>query len=91
MKDKKCVQVIFDDNWKKVVNPQAESAPIFRSNLGDFPKEAVSVFERSNVITHWKPVVLLAKGNIFCNLSCNFPPYCVLFWLMIKSRFAIKI
>lgn len=68
MKDKKCVQVIFDDNWKKVVNPQAESAPIFRSNLGDFPKEAVSVFERSNVITHWKPVVLLAKGilNIWC-------------------------
>jgi len=68
MKEKKCVQVIFDDNWKKVSNPQMESTPIFRSNLGDFPKEAVSVFERSNVITHWKPVVLLAKGilNIWC-------------------------
>ena len=63
MKEKKCVQVIFDDNWKKVSNPQMESTPIFRSNLGDFPKEAVSVFERSNVITHWKPVVLLAKGK----------------------------
>ena len=68
MKDKKCVQVIFDDNWRKVDNPQADYVPIFRSNLGNFPKEAVSVFERSNVITHWKPVVLLAKGilNIWC-------------------------
>jgi len=75
MKDKKCVQVIFDDNWKKDVAVPSGSADDlennivkFKSNLGDFPSNAVSVFERSNVITHWKPVVLLAKGilNIWC-------------------------
>ena len=67
MKDKKCVQVIFDDNWKKVENPQIKTASIFKSNLGDFPKEAVSVFERSNV-TNWKPVILLAKDilKVWC-------------------------
>ena len=70
MKDKVCVQIIFDDNWKKVVDPQAEYVPKFQSDLGNFRKEDVSVFERSNVITHWKPVVLFAKRilNIWCYL-----------------------
>ena len=65
MKDKKCVQVIFDDNWKKVGDGSDSEInfPKFKSNLGDFPSTAVSVFERSNVITHWKPVVLLAKSK----------------------------
>lgn len=70
MKDKKCVQVIFDDNWKKVGDGSDSEInfPKFKSNLGDFPSTAVSVFERSNVITHWKPVVLLAKSilNVWC-------------------------
>ena len=65
MKDKKCVQVIFDDNWKKVTDGSDSEINFlkFKSNLGDFPSPAVSVFERSNVITHWKPVVLLAKSK----------------------------
>ena len=70
MKDKKCVQVIFDDNSKKVSDGSDSEINFlkFKSNLGDFPSPAVSVFERSNVITHWKPVVLLAKSilNIWC-------------------------
>ena len=65
MKDKKCVQVIFDDNWIKVSDglDSENNFPKFKSNLGDFPSTSVSVFERSNVITHWKPVVLLAKSK----------------------------
>ena len=65
MKDKKCVQVIFDDNWKEDTNAVdfVATSPIFKSNLGDFPSSTQSVFERSTVLTHWKPVVLLAKGT----------------------------
>ena len=53
-------------NWgrKEVLGSDSEiNFPKFKSNLGDFPNTAVSVFERSNVITHWKPVVLLAKSK----------------------------
>ena len=66
MKDKKCVQVIFDDNWKEDKNATdlVATPPIFKSNLGDFPSSTQSVFERSTVLTHWKPVVLLAKGML---------------------------
>ena len=70
MKDKKCVQVIFDDNWKKISDGLDSEIKFskFKSNLGDFPSTSVSVFERFNVTTHWKPVVLLAKGilNVWC-------------------------
>ena len=74
MKEKKCVQVVFDDNWKKDWNPSGSddigNIFQFKSNLGDYPSNAVSVFEKTNVITHWKPVVLLARGilNIWCYL-----------------------
>ena len=60
-------QVIFDEHWKRLEEIPGY-IPKFKSNLGDFQKDAVSVFQRTNVITHWKPVVLLAKTvlNLWC-------------------------
>lgn len=62
IKENKCVQVVFDKNWNNDEKEGFKTVPKFHSNLADFPSNTNSVFERSNVITHWKPVVLLAKG-----------------------------
>ena len=70
MKDKKCVQVIFAVNWTNNHdhNYPDINFPKFKSNLGDFPDTAPSVFQRANIITYWKPIVLLAKNilNVCC-------------------------
>jgi hypothetical protein len=70
MKDKKCVQVIFAENWTNSHDHSYPDInfPKFKSKLGDFPSTAASVFQRANVITYWKPIVLLAKSilNVCC-------------------------
>jgi len=71
VKENKCVQVIFDDSWYDNNNSQINESikTSFKTNLGDFPSEEESVFNRNNVITHWKPVLLLSKKTI--NLWCH--------------------
>jgi len=73
VKENKCVQVIFDDSWynnntQSVSGNQNMTTSSFKSNLGDFPSTEKSVFERNDVITHWKPVLLLSKRilNLWC-------------------------
>jgi len=80
IKDKKCVQVVFDQKWHamrrradqngpeaEIVTEESKYVPTFTSTLGDFA-DGISVFNRSNVVTHWKPIVLLAKKllNLWC-------------------------
>jgi len=77
IKEKKCVQVVFDAKWhamrrkepqEYITEDEADKyIPTFNSTLGDFA-DGVSVFNRSNVVTHWKPIVLLAKKllNLWC-------------------------
>jgi len=74
VKENRCVQVIFDDSWYNMagqsisVNQNVTTA--FKSNLGDFPATEKSVFERNDVVTHWKPVLLLSKKvlNLWCHI-----------------------
>jgi hypothetical protein len=72
MKEKKCCQVIFDRTTPN--SSHSDSSGVitasFKSNIGDMPKTSVSVFKRSDVITHWKPIVLLSKSilNFWCYL-----------------------
>ena len=76
IKEKKCVQVVFDAKWHAMRKREAQEnitededkyVPTFNSTLGDFA-EGASVFDRTNVVTHWKPIVLLAKKllNLWC-------------------------
>ena len=75
IKEKNCVQLVFDAKHiedKKCVlfdskpreniteEDQDKYIPTFNSTLGDFV-DGVSVFNRSNVVTHWKPIVFLGK------------------------------
>ena len=72
VKENGCVQVIFDDSCSNTTNQSiSENQNVtiaFKSNLCDFPATEKSVFERNDVITHWKPVLLLSKK--FLNLWC---------------------
>jgi len=75
IKEKKCVQVVFDTKWhamrrqehSDIVTEESKYVPTFNSTLGDF-QDGVSVFDRTGVVTHWKPIVLLAKKylNVWC-------------------------
>jgi len=73
-KENKCVQVAFDDSWFNnnfVVSSNFQNVnSVFKSNLGDFPSSEKSVFERNDVITHWKPVLLLSKKvlSLWCHV-----------------------
>jgi len=75
VKEHKCVQVIFDDSWynnnnkSQIVGTNESIKTSFKTNLGDFPSKEESVFDRNNVITHWKPVLLLSKKTL--NLWCH--------------------
>jgi len=73
-KENKCVQVAFDDSWYNnsfVVSSNFQNVnSVFKSNLGDFPSTERSVFARNDVITHWKPVLLLSKKllSLWCHV-----------------------
>jgi hypothetical protein len=73
-KENKCVQVAFDDSWYNnnfVVSSNFQNVnSVFKSNLGDFPSSEKSVFDRNNLITHWKPVLLLSKKvlSLWCHV-----------------------
>jgi len=77
VKEKKCIQIIFDDSWykndnnnnSKLVDANESVKTSFKTNLGDFSTKEESVFGRNNVITHWMPVLLLSKKTI--NLWCH--------------------
>ena len=69
VREKKCVQVLFDEkfrenNFSHPPDAAFQETFTFKNNLGDFPDNAPSVFTRNNVITHWKPIVLLSKHLI---------------------------
>ena len=68
-----CVQVIFDNSCSNTttqsISANQNVTTAFKSNLCDFPVTEKSVFERNDVITHWKPVLLLSKK--FLNLWCH--------------------
>lgn len=72
IKEKKCVQVVFDEKFKKEepeVFCEGDTLSFkFKSSVGDFPVSQTTVFKRNNTVTHWKPVVLLAKPilNLWC-------------------------
>jgi len=73
-KENKCVQVAFDDSWYNnnfVISSNFQNVnSVFKSNLGDFPSSEKSVFARNDVITHWKPVLLLSKKllSLWCHV-----------------------
>merc|ERR1712066_1190492 len=73
-KEQKCVQVAFDDSWFNnnfVISSNFQNVnSVFKSNLGDFPSSEKSVFDRNDVITHWKPVLLLSKKvlSLWCHV-----------------------
>ena len=73
VKENGCVQVIFDDSCSNTTNQSISAnqtiTTVFKSNLCDFPATEKSVFERNDVVTHWKPVLLLS--NKFLNLWCH--------------------
>ena len=68
-----CVQVVFDDSYSnrtsQSVSANQTITTAFKSNICDFPATEKSVFKRNDVITHWKPVLLLSKN--FLNLWCH--------------------
>jgi hypothetical protein len=69
MKDNECAKSIswYNDNLKSVCDG-SDSIINFPKLSLQVPNTAVSVFDRSNVIIHCKPVVLLAKSilNVWC-------------------------
>jgi len=72
-KEKQCVQVAFDDTWfnTNYINSFNNTVnSVFKANLGDFPSNEKSVFERNDVTTHWKPTLLLSKKllNLWCHI-----------------------
>jgi hypothetical protein len=72
MKEERCVQILMDVNWDhKEDSPTPRDAIfLFEHQLNDFPLGTPSVYERSNVFTSWKPILLLGKGILpmWCHL-----------------------
>ena len=72
MKEEGCVQILMDKNWDdKVDSPTPQDAIfLFEHQLNDFPLGTPSVYDRPNVFTSWKPILLLGKGILpfWCHL-----------------------
>ena len=51
-------------------SPNQNVTSSFKSSLGDFPASEKTVFERNDVITHWKPVLFVSKKllNLWCHM-----------------------
>lgn len=75
IKAQKCVQILLEiDGGEDAPNrDQIKEAlfkdrglyhePKFDSSIGDFPEESKkSVFDKGNLVTHWKPVLMLSRN-----------------------------
>ena len=52
------------DRCIEVICNESGTESTFKSSLGDFPAPQMSVFKRTNVITHWRPVLLISKATV---------------------------
>lgn len=74
IKAEKCLQVLVEfqgdeiPNKIKIKEALAKDRgllhkPQFNSSIGDFPEESArSVFDRNDLVTHWKPILMLSRN-----------------------------